>query len=88
MTDCGITRWTYREAWPTSKTKQREQKRRRKMAVVIALAVVPLAVMASVWTDVQAVQETIEQRKQDASQLGMPGDYHTLYDEARQEDRT
>jgi hypothetical protein len=59
------------------------------MAALIALVtVVPVAVMASVWSDVQSVQETIENRKQDASQLGMPGDYHTLYDEARREDRT
>ena len=58
------------------------------VAVIALVTVVPMAVMASVWSDVQTVQETIEQRKQDASQLGMPGDYHTLYDEARQEDRT
>jgi hypothetical protein len=59
------------------------------MAAVIALVtVVPVAVMASVWSDVQSIQEIIEKRKQDAGQLGMPGDYHTLYDEARRNDRT
>ena len=58
------------------------------VAVIALVTVVPVAVMASVWSDVQAVQETIEQQKQDASRLGMPGDYHTLYDEARREDRT
>jgi hypothetical protein len=57
-------------------------------AMIAVITVVPVAVMASVWSDFQAVQETIEQRKQDASQLRMPGDYHTLYDEARHEDRT
>ena len=57
------------------------------MAALIALVtVVPISVMASVWSDVQSVQETIEKRKQDASYLSMPGDYHTLYDEARADD--
>jgi hypothetical protein len=59
------------------------------MAALIGLVtVVPVAVIASVWSDLQSVQETIEKRKQDAGQLGMPGDYHTLYDEACREDRT
>ena len=49
------------------------------MAALIALVtVVPISVMVSVWSDVQSVQETIEKRKRDASNLGMPGDYHTL----------
>jgi len=57
------------------------------MAALIALVtVVPIAVMASVWSDFQSVQETIENRKLDAGNLGMPGDYHTLYDQAREED--
>jgi uncharacterized protein YqgV (UPF0045/DUF77 family) len=57
------------------------------MAAMIALVtVVPVAVMASVWSDVQSVQETIEKRKLDASNLSMPGDYHTLYDQARAHD--
>ena len=57
------------------------------MAALIALvAVVPVAVMASVWSDVQSVQQTIEKRKLDASNLALPGDYHTLYDEARGSD--
>jgi hypothetical protein len=57
------------------------------MAVLIALvSVVPVAVMVSVWSDVQSVQETIEKRKLDASNLGMPGDYHTLYDQAHTDD--
>jgi hypothetical protein len=59
------------------------------MAALIGLVtVVPVAVIASVWSDLQSVQETIEKRKQDAGQLGMPGDYQTLYDEACREDRT
>ena len=57
------------------------------MAALIALVtVVPVAVMASVWSDVQSVQETIEKRKLDASNLGMPGDYHTLYHQAHADD--
>ena len=57
------------------------------MAAMIALVtIVPLAVMASVWSDVQSVQETIEKRKLDANNLSMPGDYHTLYDRARAHD--
>jgi hypothetical protein len=57
------------------------------MAAMIALVtVVPVALMASVWSDVQSVQETIEKRKLDASNLSMPGDYDTLYDEARAHD--
>jgi hypothetical protein len=59
------------------------------MAALIAIVtVVPLAVMASVWSDVGTIQETIEKRKLDASAMGMPGDYHTLYDQAHREDRT
>jgi hypothetical protein len=59
------------------------------MAAPIGLVTVaPVAVIASIWSDIQGVQETIEKRKQDAGQLGMPGDYHTLYDEACREDRT
>ena len=47
------------------------------MAALIALvAGVPIAVMLSVWSDVGAIQETIEKRKLDASLSGMPGDYH------------
>jgi hypothetical protein len=56
------------------------------MAALIALVtVMPIAVMASVWSDFQSVQENIENRKLDASNLGMPGDYHTLGDQARGE---
>jgi hypothetical protein len=52
------------------------------MAPLIALVtVVQIGVIASVWSGFQSVQETIENRKLDASNLGMPGDYHTLYDE-------
>ena len=59
------------------------------MAALIAfVAGVPIAVMLSVWSDVGTIQETINQRKLDASLSGMPGDYHTAYDEARREDRT
>jgi hypothetical protein len=72
ITDYEFTRWTYCEARHISKTKQGEA------AVIGLVTVVPVAVMVSVWSDVQAVQEITEQRKQDASQLGMPGNYHTL----------
>jgi hypothetical protein len=66
-----------------------EQAKRSKMAALIAFVVgVPIAVMLSVWSDVGTIQESIEKRKLDASLLGMPGDYHTHYDQARREDRT
>jgi hypothetical protein len=54
------------------------------VGAIALVTVLPVAVMASVWSDVQAIQETIEQRKQDASQASLPGDYHTLYDEVRE----
>ena len=58
------------------------------MAALIAfVAGVPIAAMLAVWSDVGTIQETINERKHDASPLGMPGDYHTAYDEARREDR-
>ena len=59
------------------------------MSALIAFVVgVPIAVTLSVWSDVGTIQETIEKRKLDASLSGMPGDYHTHYDQARREDRT
>ena len=59
------------------------------MAALIAfVAGAPIAVMLSVWSDVGTIQETINKRKLDASLSGMPGGYHTLYDQARREDRT
>jgi hypothetical protein len=59
------------------------------MAALIAfVAGVPIAAMLAVWSDVGTIQETINERKHDASHLGMPSDYHTAYDEARREDRT
>ena len=59
------------------------------MAALIAfVAGVPIAVMLSVWSDVGTIQETINKRKLDARLSGMPGGYHTLYDQARREDRT
>jgi hypothetical protein len=54
-------------------------------AVIALVTVMPIAVMASVWSDFQSVQQNIENRKLDASNLGMPGDYHTLGDLARGE---
>ena len=47
--------------------------------LVLLIAVVP-AIALSVWSDVGSVHEAIEKRKLDASNLGLPGDYHTLYD--------
>lgn len=55
-------------------------------ALIAVVTIVPIAVMASVWSEVQSVQQTIEKRKLDASNLGMPGDYHTLYDQAHADD--
>ena len=47
--------------------------------LIVLMTFVPIAMVASVWSDFQSVQKTIENRKLDASNLGMPGDYHTLY---------
>ena len=59
------------------------------MAALIAfVAGVPIAVMLSVWSDVSTLQETINKRKLDASLSGMPGNYHTTYDEVCRGDRT
>jgi hypothetical protein len=52
------------------------------------VAAIPPAGILTVWSDVSGIQETINKRKLDASLLGMPGDYHTLYDEAGREART
>jgi hypothetical protein len=57
-------------------------------ALIAFVAGVPIVVMLLVWSDVGAVQESINERKHEANISAMPGDYHTLYDEARQEDRT
>jgi hypothetical protein len=52
-------------------------------ALILIAAAVPATVALSIWSDVGAVQEEINRRKRDAGNLGMPGDYHTLYDETR-----
>jgi hypothetical protein len=54
--------------------------------LIVLMTFVPIAMVASVWSDFQSVQETIENRKLDANNFGMPGDYHTLYDETRGSD--
>jgi hypothetical protein len=54
--------------------------------IAFVVGAVPVTQALSVWSDVGSIQETIKKRKLDASHLGMPGDYHTVYDEARQED--
>jgi uncharacterized protein (DUF2141 family) len=59
------------------------------MAALIALVTlvpITIAVIASVWSDFQSVQDTIENRKLDANNFGMPSSYHTLYDETRGSD--
>jgi hypothetical protein len=50
-------------------------------AWIVLVTFVPIAMIESVWSDFQSVQETIEIRKLDASNLALPGDYHTLYHE-------
>jgi hypothetical protein len=52
--------------------------------LVLLIAAVP-AIALSVWFDVGSVHEGIEKRSLDASNLSLPGDYHTLYDQARGE---
>jgi hypothetical protein len=75
-----------RPSAPYLQGKQGEKIRRRKMAAWIVLVTfVPIAMIESVWSDFQSVQETIENRKLDASNLALPGDYHALHDEARAE---
>jgi hypothetical protein len=54
-------------------------------AWIVLVTFVPIAMIESVWSDFQSVQETIENRKLDASNLALPGDYHALHDEARAE---
>ena len=54
-------------------------------AWIVLVTFVPIAMLESVWSDFQSVQGTIENRKRDANNFGMPGDYRTLYDEARRE---
>ena len=59
------------------------------MAALIALVTlvpITIAVIASVWSDFQSVQDTIENRKLDANNFGMPSSYHKLYDETRGSD--
>jgi hypothetical protein len=56
-------------------------------ALITFVASVPIAVTLLVWSDVGAIQEGINERKHEANISAMPGDYHTLYDEARQENR-
>ena len=51
-------------------------------ALVLLMAAVPATVAISVWSDQGSVREAIEKRKLDASNLSLPGDYHTLYDQA------
>jgi hypothetical protein len=55
-------------------------------AWIVLVTFVPIAMIESVWADFQSVQETIENRKLDASNSALPGDYHSLYDEARGSD--
>jgi hypothetical protein len=54
-------------------------------AWIVLVTFVPIAMIESVWSDFQSVQETIENRKLDANNLALPGDYHALHDEARAE---
>ena len=55
-------------------------------ALVLLIAAVPATVAVSVWSDVRSVHEAIEKRKLDASNLSLPGDYHTLYDQSHADD--
>ena len=50
--------------------------------LVLLIAALP-AIALSVWSDVGSVHEAIKKRKLDANNLGMPGDYHTLHDQAQ-----
>jgi hypothetical protein len=54
-------------------------------ALILLVAAVPATVALSTWSDVGRVQEEINQRKINARNLGMPGDYHTLFDETRRD---
>jgi hypothetical protein len=54
--------------------------------LITFVTAVPITHALSVWSHVGTIQETIKKRKLDASHLGMPGDYHTVYDEAHRED--
>jgi hypothetical protein len=59
---------------------QTEQKEGLTMADLFLLIAAVPAIALSVWSDVGSVHEAIEKRKLDASNLSLPGDYHTLYD--------
>jgi uncharacterized protein (DUF2141 family) len=54
------------------------------MAALIALVTlvpITIAVIASVWSDFQSVQDTIENRKLDANNFGMPSRFDALRDQ-------
>jgi hypothetical protein len=56
------------------------------LVLIIAVAAVPTAIALSIWSNVGSVHEAMEKRKLDASNLGLPGDYHRLYDQAHADD--
>ena len=47
-------------------------------AWIVLVTFVPIAMIESVWSDFQSVQETIENRKLDASNSALPSDYHRV----------
>jgi hypothetical protein len=53
-------------------------------ALVSIVAAVPISIALLIWSDVGSVHEAMEKRKLDARNFGMPGNYHTLYDETRE----
>jgi hypothetical protein len=55
-------------------------------ALISIIAAVPISIALLIWSDVGSVHEAMEKRKLDASNLGMPGDYHTSYDQVYADD--
>ena len=55
-------------------------------ALISIIAAVPISIALLIWSDVGSVHEAMEKRKLDASNLGLPGDYHRLYDQAHADD--
>jgi hypothetical protein len=54
--------------------------------LLVFVVAVPIAVTLSIWSAVSSDQQTLNERKHDARLMGMPGDYHTLYDRAHADD--